>query len=126
MGRVIHFEIHADQPERAANFYQTVFGWTVKQWQGGEYWLCTTGPESEPGINGAIMKRTIPVTSDDMIGYVCVLDTKNLDETIKLVTDNGGSITVGKQPVAGVGWVAYFKDTEGNILGAMQNDPNAK
>lgn len=27
MPRVIHFEIHADKPERAMRFYHSVFGW---------------------------------------------------------------------------------------------------
>jgi len=44
MPRVVHFEIHADDPQRAANFYQGVFGWDIKKWEGPEdYWLVTTG-----------------------------------------------------------------------------------
>jgi catechol 2,3-dioxygenase-like lactoylglutathione lyase family enzyme len=51
MGRGIHFELNADDPERAAQFYRRVFGWTIDKWDGPEdYWLVTTGPESEPGI----------------------------------------------------------------------------
>ena len=49
MPRVVHFEIHADDPERAANFYQSVFGWQfqnvgrrVSPW---DYWMIITGAE---------------------------------------------------------------------------------
>jgi predicted enzyme related to lactoylglutathione lyase len=49
-----------------------------------------------------------------------------LDETLEAVTANGGSLALPKMPVPTIGWLAYFKDTEGNIFGAMQNDPNAR
>lgn len=53
MPRVVHFEVHADDPERAANFYSGVFGWELAKWEGPQdYWLITTGPDDEPGING--------------------------------------------------------------------------
>ncbi len=56
MPRVIWFEIPAYNRERAAKFYEDVFGWKVEKWEGPfDYWLVTTGEEGEPGINGAIM-----------------------------------------------------------------------
>lgn len=58
MPRVIHFEIPSDRPERAVHFYKEAFGWEIIKWEGPvDYWLVTTGPDSEPGINGAIMKQ---------------------------------------------------------------------
>ena len=64
MPRVVHFEIHADDPERAANFYQSVFGWQFQKWEGPlEYWMIITGPEGTPGINGGtvvVPKMPIP------------------------------------------------------------------
>ena len=64
MPRVVHFEIHADDPERAVNFYQDVFGWQIVKWEGPQdYWLITTGPDDEPGINGGLMKRSDPSAS---------------------------------------------------------------
>ena len=42
MGRVVHFEIHADDPERAVAFYTGVFGWTVNRYGDMPYWLLTT------------------------------------------------------------------------------------
>ena len=58
MPKVIWFEIPADDPGRAAKFYEDVFGWKVEKWDGPfDYWLVTTGPDDEPGINGAIMTK---------------------------------------------------------------------
>jgi predicted enzyme related to lactoylglutathione lyase len=59
MSRVIHFEISADNPDRAVDFYSEAFGWEIQKWAGPmDYWLVMTGKNPEPGIDGAIMKRT--------------------------------------------------------------------
>ena len=59
MPRVVHFEIHADDPERAISFYQSVFGWQFQKWEGPlEYWMIITGPEGTPGINGGLVNRS--------------------------------------------------------------------
>ena len=53
MPRVIHFEIHAEDPKRATEFYERVFDWRIKKWEeSAEYWLVTTGEDKKPGING--------------------------------------------------------------------------
>ena len=64
MNRPVHFEIPADDVERAVAFYQKTFGWTIKKWDGPiPYWMVTTGPEDEGGINGgkvAVPRMPIP------------------------------------------------------------------
>jgi uncharacterized protein len=126
MSRVIHFEIHADDPRRAANFYQEVFGWQIQKWDGpADYWLVTTGKPPEPGIDGAILQRRGPINGDAVIAYVCTIDVVSVDDTIAKITSLGGTIALPKDPVPGVGWLAYAKDTEGNIFGVMQSDHNA-
>jgi uncharacterized protein len=126
MSRVVHFEIHADDPRRAANFYQEVFGWQIQKWDGpAEYWLVTTGKPPEPGIDGAILQRQGPINGDAVIAYVCTVDVASVDDTIAKITSLGGTIALPKNPVPGVGWLAYAKDTEGNIFGVMQSDHNA-
>ncbi len=61
MNRVIHFEIHAEKPERAAKFYTDIFGWEIKEFSGGEmkYWLVSTAPKDskDAGINGGMLIR---------------------------------------------------------------------
>jgi predicted enzyme related to lactoylglutathione lyase len=129
MPRVIHFEIHAGDPERAIKFYQTLFGWTFQKWEGPmPYWLVTTGPDNQPGINGGLLPRQGPAPLDNqaVISYVCTIDVESLDASIGSVEANGGGIALPKMPVPGIGWLAYCKDTEGNIFGMMQSDPNAK
>ena len=126
MSRVIHFEIHADEPQRAVNFYQNIFDWQINKWEGPEdYWLVTTGPDSEPGINGAILKRRQPINGDAVIAYVCTIDVPSVDDAIAKITSIGGTIALPKMVVPQVGWLASAKDTEGNIFGVMQSDRSA-
>lgn len=127
--RVIHFEIHAENPQRAVSFYEKVFGWKMTKWEGPmEYWLCTTGPEGEPGINGGLMLRRGPGPTDGqpVNAYVCTIQVDDLDGHVSKAMVNGGTMALPKMPVPGIGWLAYIKDTEGNILGLMQPDPGAK
>ncbi len=71
MNRIVHFEIHAADPERAVKFYKDVFGWEITEWvipgveikDENRYWLVTTGPETEPGINGGLLFRRGPEPS---------------------------------------------------------------
>ena len=122
MPRVVHFEINADEPERAIRFYKNVFGWTVEKWNGPvDYWLLTTGDDKEPGINGAITPRTD--TPEATVNTVAV---PSIDECVSKVRENGGTVIVPKMPVPGVGWLAYCKDTEGNTFGMMQADTHAR
>lgn len=122
MPRVVHFEIDAKKPEKAIKFYEKVFGWKIMKWEGPmEYWLITTGKEKEPGIDGGLSKRTEAAPST-----VNTIDVPSVDEYAKLVEANGGTIIRPKTAVMGVGWMAYFKDPEGNVWGMMQNDKNAK
>jgi hypothetical protein len=127
MPRIVHFEIHADDPERAIKFYRDSFGWEFSKWEGPfEYWLITTGPKEEMGIDGGLLKRMTPIDGEAVIAYVCTMGVEDLDATIDTVEKNGGTVTLPKDAIPGVGWLAYFKDTEGNIFGAMQPDMDAK
>ena len=121
MNRPMHFEMPAETPERAIKFYERVFGWKFERWNGPmEYWTISTG-DSQPGINGGLMTRRDPAQP-----CVNTMDVANLDETTKVIEDAGGLCVVPKMPIPGVGWLAYFKDTEGYIFGAMQADTAAK
>ena len=128
MPRVVHFEIHADQPDRAAAFYRTLFGWELTAWGGPmEYWMIRTGPAGQPGIDGGMTRRRGPAPADGQAvnAYVCTVDVSSVDETLALAEKLGGTVALPKMPIPGVGWLGYAKDTEGNIFGVMQNDPTA-
>ena len=107
MPRVEHFEIPADDPERAVKFYEDAFGWEIRKWEGPmEYWLVMTGDKSEPGIDGGITKRGDVKTVTNTIGVPSVDDF------------------IGK--IEAAGWFAYCADTEGNLFGIMESDRTAK
>jgi predicted enzyme related to lactoylglutathione lyase len=102
-------------------FYKRVFGWKVKKWAGPvDYWLVTTGKPEEPGIDGAIMHRTKKGTTYNTVSVPSV------DEFLKKITQTGGKVVQKKTAVPGVGHMAYCADTEGNVLGIMENNPKAR
>lgn len=124
--RVVHFEIYADDVERAKKFYSDVFGWTYEEWDfnGTKYYGVLTAPmdSKEPGINGGLMKRIgpEPVQGQAVIGYACTVQVENIDETISKIILSGGTMALPKFSIADLAWQAYYKDTEGNIFGVHQ------
>lgn len=128
MPRVVHFEIHAADPARAVKFYKAVFGWEFTHLPPPmNYWLIKTGDDKEPGINGGLLPRRGPAPAEGQAvnAYTCTVDVPNLDAFFERATKAGAGVALPKMAVPGVGWLAYVKDTEGNILGLMQRDPNA-
>ena len=128
MSRVGHFEIHADDPIRAIAFYEKVFDWQFSKWDGPQaYWLIKTGEADQPGIDGGLLHRMggAPADGQAVNAYVCTVMSEKIDTDVTAAIANGGTIAVPKMAVPGIGWLAYVKDTEGNILGVMQADPQA-
>lgn len=118
MGRVIHFDLEAQNPERAIQFYEEVFDWNFTKWDGPmEYWLIQTGPEEEPGIHGGLARTESekPLTTN-------TIGVKNLDATLEKIKSLGGKVVRDKGPIKGVGWIAYVLDTEGNYFGVIEED----
>ena len=128
MFRPTHFEIHAEQPERAIAFYQKLFGWKFSAFgPPGTYWLITTGLETDAGINGGLLPRRggAPEQGQPVNAYICSLNVPALDESVRTALEQGGELALPKMAIPGVGWLAYVKDTEGNIVGLMQADTAA-
>lgn len=129
VGRVGHFEVHADDPQRCMDFYQSIFGWQFSRWEGPiEYWLIITGPDNVPGINGGLMRRqgASPTMGQPVNSYVCSIVVDNIDDSLDAAQTKGAMIAVPKMVIPNVGWLAYIIDTEGNIVGVMQEDPTAQ
>lgn len=124
MGRPVHFEITADDPERAVQFYESVFGWSIKRWGEGEpaYWLIDTG-SGEPGINGGLMRREGGRAAGDTgpASWIVTVGVDDIEAAVAAVTTAGGEAG-GKNQIPGVGWHAYCFDTEGNRFGVLQPD----
>ena len=122
MSRIIHFEIPADKPERASSFYAQALGWEFEQFPGPmKYWLVRTGAENARGIDGGMMPREHPGQAPVLVAGVESVDTSSAK-----ITRAGGVSVAPKMAIPGVGWAAYFKDTEGNVFGIFQDDPSAK
>lgn len=124
MGRPVHFEIHADDPQRAQKFYAGVLGWRFEQWGDKPYWMVYTGADGQPGINGGLLPRQggAPAEGAPVNAFPCTVEVPNLDESLRQVEVAGGHVVGAKDAVPGVGWLAYAKDTEGNIFGLMESD----
>ena len=121
--RVVHFEVPYDDADRARSFYSDVFGWKIQPMPEMQYNIVSTGPVSdegmptEPGyIGGGMMQRQDAVSTP-----VIVLEVDDIDATLATVGQKGGSTVLDKMPVGEMGFAAYFRDCEGNLLGLWQN-----
>ena len=113
--RVTHFEIPAEQPEQSMQFFKEVFDWRFEQMGEEEYWFAITG-DSEPGINGAIMKKRHP--EQPLANSIRV---ENIEATQAMIREAGGEVVVPKTEIPGKGWLSFFKDLDGYIHGLWQN-----
>lgn len=128
---VIHFEIHAADVPRAVAFYRTALGWTAEDWSdyaGMPYFGVTTKAEDEPGINGAIMARRgdNPQPGATVAGAVLTVGVADFDAAAVRILEAGGVVAQPKAALPGMAWQGYFLDTEGNVFGVHQPDPEAK
>jgi hypothetical protein len=121
MARVIHFEVLGEDPEKTAEFYKQALGWEANSWPGGEqtYWLCTTGPEGPPGINGAIMGKHFgqPVIN--------TVEAESLEEATANIEKAGGKRVTQPSEIPEVGLHAYFEDPDGTLFGVLQPAPES-
>lgn len=130
MSRVVHFEIQADDLERAKSFYTDVFGWSFEdytEYTGSPYWGIVTGPGEEPGINGGLLPRPVPAPSagQGTNGFVCTIVITEYDETERRILAAGGQVALPKTALPGMAWQGYYLDTEGNTFGIHQPDSEA-
>lgn len=128
MPRVVHFEIQGSEPEALAHFYVELFGWKISRWGEAPYWLIETGESSQPGINGGLLPRRgqPPSYGQSVNAFVCTVEVPSLDTCFGRALELGASEAVPKTAIPTVGWLAYVKDPDGNILGLMQPDSTAK
>lgn len=117
---IAHFDIHADDVERARRFYERVFGWRFEAWGPPDFYLVRTGTDEAPGIHGSISKREEPVEGRGAIGWECTISVDDLAAIRKAITANGGSILLEDHTIEGVGTLVRFADTEGNVACAMR------
>lgn len=126
MGRVVHFEIHAAEPERAVRFYEAVFGWRFTHMPAIDYWTIQTGEGL--GIDGGMLRRRGPPPTDGQAvnAHMCTIGVDDLSAAMERAQAAGARVALPRMAIPNVGHVAYLIDTEGNIFGVFQNDPSAK
>ncbi len=120
---MVHFEIPADDLARAKKFYSGVFGWGTEEVPGMEYVMVRTTevdpktrmPKKSGAINGGVTKRMAEVKATTV-----TVDVADIDKAVQKVVKAGGRLVKEKQKVMDMGWIAYVKDTEGNVVGIWQ------
>jgi predicted enzyme related to lactoylglutathione lyase len=122
MPTIVHFEIAADDLQRAKKFYSDLLGWKIEKVPGPmDYWMiATTDENGQPGLGGGMMPRQNP--QHMVINY---FDVPSVDQYTAKVEQAGGKIVMGKTTVPGMGYFAVCLDTENNPLGIWETDSNA-
>ena len=123
-GEVGHFEIPADKVPRARKFYTTIFGWSASDVPGLGYTMVNTGSVDQQGmptrpgyVGGGIVKR-----SKTLQHPVVTIVVDEISVVEKAIEKNGGEVVERRRAIGdgSMGYMAYFKDTEGNIMGLYE------
>ncbi|MEV0583689.1 VOC family protein [Nonomuraea sp. NPDC050310] len=125
-GRVVHFEIPADNVDRASAFYREAFGWQLQPVPEMDYTMVMTTPIDEQGmpteaggINGGMFDRS--GEGGKFKTPVIVIDVSSVDEALEKVESLGGQVVSPKMAVGDMGFAGYFTDSEGNIMGLWES-----
>jgi predicted enzyme related to lactoylglutathione lyase len=125
---VVHFEIHASEPQRLIDYYTELFGWTFSQFGDMPYWSISTGEGAigmnEPGrgINGGLTQRQGPAPEHGAAVNGCnvVIGVEgSVDDLYRKGLDLGGSEAVPLGDMDGVGRIGYLLDPDGNVFGLI-------
>ena len=115
------FAIQVDDVNRARLFYTKVFqSWRFEPWGPPGFFLIHTGDDQNPGVMGAMHTRHAPTEGNGNKEFLCTISVDDIDATIRTVEANGGTIAMAKFTIPTVGTGCYFRDSEGNQVGAMQ------
>lgn len=135
MPRPVHFELQASEPQVLIDFYQGLFGWRFESWGNEGYWLIMTGDsdpstgeaDSTPGINGGLLLRNSPrpKPGEGVNAAIITVDVADCRASLDTAVATGATVAMDVSPVPGIGWVAYFIDPDGNLMGMMQSDESA-
>ena len=123
MRKIVHFEIPADDEDRARTFNREAFGWQLQEMPELQYTIVMTTAvdektqlPTEPGaINGGLMNR-----SADTPSPVITIEVDGIDDALKKIEAGGGSTVQARTEMPGMGAFAYFKDSEGNVMGLWE------
>ncbi len=112
MPKIVHFDVPAEDIQRAKKFYENLFGWKFQLMPGEEeYYGITT---EEGALQGGLGQRR---GDQRIVNYV---DVDDIDKYLNNVKKHGGKVLTPKIEVPGYGWLATCADTEENIFGLWQ------
>ena len=120
MAKVVHFEIHSKNIDKAKDFFSKVFNWEFDRWGGPKnYWLLNSDDENS-------IKATIIDTTSELQGVINTIEVFSIDETLEKVVKLGGKILLKKTLVENTGYIAYFSDLDSNVFGIVEKNSLAK
>ena len=124
MTGVVHFEIHATDPEALGTFYAEVFGWSVRPIPQLDYWMFEVG---EGGVAGGMLRRRGERAPDGqgVNAFVCSIAVASVEAAHAKALAGGAVTAIAPHAIPGVGYQAYIKDPDGNILGLHHGDASA-
>ena len=128
---VVHFEIHASDPQRSIDFYSNLLGWKFQNYGGGEqpYWVIDTGEGAignttgQPGmgINGGLTQGQgpPPEVGAPVNGAVIVVGVDDVDGLMHKGVELGGTVALPAADWPGIGRGGYLLDPDRNIFGLI-------
>ena len=128
---VVHFEIHASEPQRLIDFYSNLLGWSFESYGGQEqpYWVIDTGEgaignaaaEKGLGINGGLTQREGPgpAAGAPVNGCNIVIGVEDVDGLMARGVELGATEALPATDWPGIGRGGYLIDPDGNIFGLI-------
>jgi predicted enzyme related to lactoylglutathione lyase len=123
--QIRHFAINADDVPRARRFYERVFAWRFEAWGPPNFLQIFSGSGDDDEVRGALQGRRELIAGQRTVGFECSFSVDDVDAIAAAVVANGGEIIIPRTLIPTVGYLIFFRDTEGNAVGAMQYDPKA-
>lgn len=122
---IAHFSINANDVARAAAFYGAVFGWKFEAWGPPGFFMINMGDAPPRPLLASLQGRREIIPGTPMYGVEATVGVEDIQAVAAAIEANGGTIAMPITVLAGIGQLLFFKDPEGNILGAMQYDQRA-
>ena len=126
---VVHFEIHASEPQRLIDFYGDLFGWRFSQFGEVPYWTIETGDgaignvagSAGHGINGGLLPRSGPGPEPGatVVGCNIVVGVDDVDALMRRAIELGGMEAIPATDMPGVGRIGYLLDPDNNVFGLI-------
>ena len=124
---VVHFEIHASDPDRLIAFYSQLLDWSFQRFGEMDYWSIDTGAGAITpsgggnGINGGLTRRQgpAPEAGGAVNGANIVIGVEDVDGLFAKGLELGGSEALAPSDMPGVGRLAYLQDPDHNIFGMI-------